>query len=92
MADRISQEVMEVALEPSADTRISQIAMEVDLCSATPTNVRITQIAMEVILCSNAALAIACPMGGGTATVGVPYSAQIVATGGTPPYTFALLP
>jgi hypothetical protein len=35
-----------------------------------------------------AGLSLACPIGGGTVKVGVPYSAQIVVTGGTPPYTF----
>jgi hypothetical protein len=73
MADRISQEVIEVALDSGA-------------------NIRITQIALEVILCSGSPPSVACPVGGNTATVGVPYSAQVVATGGTPPYTFRLLP
>ncbi len=34
---------------------------------------------------------ISCPIDGGTATVGVPYSAQLVASGGTEPYTFSIL-
>lgn len=36
-------------------------------------------------------LTIACPIGGGTASIGVPYSKTIVVVGGTPPYTFALV-
>jgi hypothetical protein len=36
-------------------------------------------------------LTLACPIDGGTATVGVPYSAQLVASGGTEPYTFSIL-
>jgi hypothetical protein len=36
-------------------------------------------------------LTIACPIGGSTATIGVPYSAQIVVTGGTPPDTFSII-
>jgi hypothetical protein len=34
---------------------------------------------------------ITCPIDGGTATVGVPYSAQLVASGGTEPYTFSII-
>lgn len=35
MADRISQEVVEVLLDNTANTRISQIVIEVILCPAT---------------------------------------------------------
>lgn len=37
-----------------------------------------------------AGLAIACPIGGSSGTAGTPYSGTLVATGGTPPYTFAI--
>ncbi len=36
-------------------------------------------------------LSLACPIDGGTAQVGIPYSAFLVATGGVPPYTFAII-
>lgn len=86
MADRTSQEVIEVALDIDATARISQEVIEVMLCN--PASVRISQIAIEVILCSGA-LSLACPVGGGTAQVGVPYSGQIRILGdGTPPYAF----
>lgn len=44
----------------------------------------------ELIAPPPADLSVSCPVGGGTATVGVPYSAQIVATGGTEPYMYGL--
>ncbi len=34
---------------------------------------------------------VTCPVDGGEATVGIPYSSQVVVTGGTPPYTFTLV-
>lgn len=40
---------------------------------------------------AGATLTIACPVGAGTAQVGVPYSAQVIVSGGTPPYTFAIV-
>lgn len=36
-------------------------------------------------------LSLACPVGGGTATVGVPYSKFLVRTGGVAPFTFAFI-
>ena len=36
-------------------------------------------------------LSLACPVGGGTAQVGVAYSKFLVASGGTPPYTFSII-
>ena len=37
------------------------------------------------------AVFLACPAGGGTAIVGTPYSKALVASGGTPPYTFSII-
>jgi hypothetical protein len=36
-------------------------------------------------------LALACPSGSTTLTVGVPYSGALIVTGGMPPYTFAII-
>ncbi len=70
--------------------RISQAVIEVPVDSGDAVG-RISQIVIEVILCSGTPLSIACPVGGSTATVGVPYTAMIVVSGGTPPYTYALV-
>ncbi len=92
MADRISQAVLEVALEEESRARVTQVAMEVDLCLAAVTHARITQVAMEVILCAATppAFSVACPIGGGSAQAGVFYSAQLIATGGTGAITWAI--
>lgn len=36
-------------------------------------------------------LSLACPVGGGTATIGVPYSKMLLVSGGTPPYTWEIV-
>jgi hypothetical protein len=35
---------------------------------------------------------LACPVGGGTSQIGVFYDQFLVAAGGTPPYTFEIIP
>ncbi len=94
MAGRISQEVLEIALEGASSSRISQQVLEVMLCPPTAANARISQIVLEVMLCAapEAPLSLACPVGGDTAAVGVPYDEFLIAGGGTPPYTFEIIP
>lgn len=49
MADRVSQEVVEVAYNPTPAARITQVAVEILRQTSPPTSAGLTQLAIEVL-------------------------------------------
>lgn len=91
MADRFSQEVLEVVkAASSAATRISQEVLEV-VRKDSGTSVRMSQEVLEVVLGPPTPAPVgACPVNN-QATLGLPYEGQVIVTGGTPPDTFEIV-
>lgn len=87
--DKVTQALIEAGILPTNSARLTQEFLEV---IKRPTNsVRMTQLFVEVVLHKGApALTVTCPQGSTTLTVGVNYQGQILAVGGTPPYTFVI--
>lgn len=48
MADRVTQQVLQVAYQPASDARVTAMALEVMQAPATPT-ARVTAVALEVL-------------------------------------------
>lgn len=88
--DRVSQIVLEVMeLADSITERVTQIVQEV-IEAPPPVAERVTQIVLEVVKAGGASVvALTCPVVH-TGTVGVFYTATLVASGGTPPYTYSI--
>lgn len=89
---RNSQSIVEVAKLPNdASIHISQGVTEVPF-DPTIAKIRISQGIIELIKQVNPIppLGLACPAQA-SGVVGTPYSSSLVAVGGTPPYTFAII-